>query len=675
MRKRTFFYRAILPASACLVLLVTVLTQTSVGQGYRGGSRGGYGYNPVRDFNASSFGVSDLPGPQPAGGGGVLGSSMYSGGSPRGTGSSQHISGGSSGPNNTSLMAQGAPRSTQVYNPMQPTTVTIGAGGQTALATFQQNAPQDQFVTATSDLAQNAEESVTITRPALTSLAPPQEGIYRDAMLNGEKALKASDFDDAATKFNAAKKAAPKNTPEPLLSLFHVALATADGDYAQSADYLGQALKAFPTLALARVYPEAFYADGEYDTILKALTTHVDANTNDANAAFVLAYLTWRGGNATEAINLLDAAAGNASDDTLAGSIALLQESFGKLKSNLVEAGPAMQEPVDYPWAGVRMALPEGFKQTQLTQINGIFAASGGNLEAPQRASLTVYPLPHDMDLTTLMDAITKDMDARIGVSEVKIEGDAIVPFYDKSAIIRQMSLEYSGNTFVGARVCFIRDVKTPSGEIKHVAYVLGLGMLEAHANELLPSLAAMMRSMEPIDFESPINLPVSTEGQQIADPQLGFSIHQPNGWAGAFDEDGFSMGQFDPLSGGIVSPRVEVIVHKITDGHTPQSIGQAAIEARTAEGFTMTVISHGETQLAGKDGYEFIVRKDHPGDDTTPAHSWIEMAQIVSVDVEGDQQNMVALVVRSCDAEVGKTMKIMESFAPTLKLTTGGAD
>ncbi len=676
MRKQSVFYRRALPVCLGAVVLVTIVAHVAVGQyGFGRWQRnpGGYGYNPVRDFESYSFGAGDLPGPQPASGGGVLGSSIYSGGAPRsgnlGTPSGTYQS--HMGPSNTKLMEAGAQRTKRVYDPMQPVTFATSASGETAMAAYLANQPTHQVVKATSDLATSADEPVTITRPLLTSLAPSEAGPYRQAMLKGESQLKDKKYSDALKTFETAKSESPVNAAEPALAMFLAALGESDGDYTSAADCLGHTLEIFPHLPLARVDIASFFADGEFDAIQSKLDEHIQADETDAHAMFVMGYLQISQNKVDAAWMLLDAAHEAAGDEELSDWINLLGKGLDDRSQTLDANAPDLQPAQAYPWAGISLSLPEGFVHDRLTHINSVFIASGGTPENPKRATLSIYPLPRNMELEPLMDAISKDIEKRAGVLDFETVADATVPFFDHSAIVRTMKLEYAGNTFVAARICFVRQVKTPEGDTQYIAYSLGTGALESEADQVLPTLAAMARSIELTDFSRPIDLPIPADGVLVSDPQLGFAIEQPNGWVGSFDEDGFSMGQFDFLDNGVVSPRVDVATATFPAGMTPEKVGKSAVEARAAEGFTVKVISHGECQLAGKTGYEVLIQKTREATADQDAQSWVEMGRIitVSIDDDEDEERMIALVILATDTDVEKTKAVMDAMAPKLSL------
>ncbi|MHC4985418.1 MAG: hypothetical protein ACYTFO_04600, partial [Planctomycetota bacterium] len=620
-------------------------------------------------FRANSFGVSDLPRQQTAGGGGVLGSSMYSGGAPAGM---TTPSGGGSGDHTSRQQTPsgiGTVRQVQVYDPMAPMTVAGSASGRAAIVAASTDTVRSQ-IDAAAALGQSAETVGTVTRPNLTSLAPPDASAYQVAMLKGEQALKDIDYPAALTAFEAALVAG-QGTPEVLLSLTHTYLAVSEGSYIEAAGYLGRTLDKLPTLPMARVHPKDFYAEGEYDRILAALEAHVEANPQDHDAMLVLGYLRWRDGLIDQAVDVLGDAVVLASDnEDLSDAIDTLLKGIGAASQSLRSRGPTMQDPIAFPWAGIRLSLPEGFQPQRLVQINSILLAGGGEGQATRRISLTVFPIGPDLELWELMDSVTEHMNAQLGISNVTVENEAEVAFLDGQAAVRALSCEYGDTEIVGARACFIRELDSPLIEGQRLAYVLGMGVLADDADIVLPSLAAVARSIEYVDFERPVDRPVPEHGRDVIDPHHGFSIRQPFGWVGAQTERGFTMGQFDCLQGGTVTPRVDVIVLAAGPEHTAASFGRQVIETRAAEGHEITVLSHGPTQLADRDGYEFVIKKTRPATDTQAAATWTEVGRLIVVPADNDQQRVYGLVVRCRDASDEKAVAIMDAVAPTFSLS-----
>jgi len=193
---------------------------------------------------------------------------------------------------------------------------------------------------------------------------------------------------------------------------------------------------------------------------------------------------------------------------------------------------------------------------------------------------------------------------------------------------------------------------------------------LADEADTLLPTMAAVARSVEYVDFERPVDQPVPEHGRDVTDPHLGFTIRQPAGWVGAQTHRGFTMGQFDCLQGGVVTPSAEVIVLDLSSEHTAESFGRQAIEAKAEEGQEITVLSHGPTEMANANAYEFVIKKDVPTADGRPGESWIEIGRLIVIRGTGGRQRLYALVVRCRSATPRAAMSVMDAIAPTFSLS-----
>ncbi len=117
-----------------LVLALTFLPtiaqvrRANIGSGGHISSPGSHSWSPVREFRANSVGVGDLPGPRPATGGGVLGSSIYTGGPPRGTRTTSAGHGGIQNPSRSSAIIARATPSGELLSPAGPATEDQNAG-------------------------------------------------------------------------------------------------------------------------------------------------------------------------------------------------------------------------------------------------------------------------------------------------------------------------------------------------------------------------------------------------------------------------------------------------------------------------------------------------------------------------------------------------------------------
>ncbi len=651
MRTRTHHYHILVAVGLCLGILA-VTTSLYSGDGER----------MIVDFRQDSVGLGDLPQPTPANGSGVLGSSIYSGGAPRGDVRGYQMGGGGGGASFTTV-EQGMTQ-TRVYDPMATMAVTQPTPGTSALMVYMGEHSGNQIESAAEGLAQSAAEQTVVTRPAITSLAPAQGGEYRMAMLRGEALLKQKDYGEALANFKVAETESG-GLEESLLAQVFAYLGSADGDYTDAANALGKTLHVFPALPMARIHPNNFLATGEYDRIVGALKDHVKANPNDANAFFVQAYLEWCDGDVPEAGAAARAALDCVNDEALKQSIDLLIEGAGMAKEQLQAAAPTMGDPISLPTVGLKLQLPEGFTQGRLRQINRVLEATGGTPDAPQRVTLNLFPVSDTTALKDLMDS-TMQIDAARGIDMIGVDDEAKVAFMDDDeGYYRAFRCEYGGNNFAVVRFCFTRMITRLDGSTQRMAYVLTMGVLEDHAAMLLPAVAAVARSIELTEIQRPVDLPIPDAGVVITDQQWGFSVKQPEGWAGALDEHGFTMGQFDCLMGGRVTPRVEVIAAVVDDDHSPKSIVEKALAEKAEQGYEMTVLSDTPVQFAGHEGHEFVATKKSPDGDM-----WMEAARVILVTETDETEKLIALVVRCEYATEEQAKAILDAVAPTVTLT-----
>ena len=621
---------------------------------------GGQLWSPVQAFRSQSFGTADLPSQRPASGSGVLGSSIYTAGAePRAYTST---SGGLQTAPDPEFYTQ---RQTQYHDPLAP----LVSAPASSRRTFAARGSRDSSQIATL-LARRAAESLAPTRPPLTSLAPPQQGTYRQTILEGEDALKRKDYGNALERFRAAVTTG-NGTPESHLSVAHASLAMADGDYTDTADALGQTLRVFALLPLASVHPKDFLTDeAEYVRIRSELERHVEAK-GDAEAVFVLGYLQWRDRQLVQAVDTINRAATKTDNAQLADSIHRMLRGMGAAHRQLVENAPLLQPAEDYAQAGIRLSLPRGFRQVRLQQINRVVIARGGTRDSPQQIALSIFPVAADTDLQTLVDSATDHLNCKLGVSNVMIETDAEVPFLDDVAHVRTFGCDYGGQTLVAARLCFIREPEqTENGLTPRLGYVLGMGVNHEEADALLTTLAAVSRSIELVDFVRPVSLPVSRAGYDVTDTQWDFSLHQPQGWAGSFNDRGFAMGRFDNLMGGAVTPRVEVLVSEVADEDTAEELAAAAIAAKKLDGHRIVVLSRGPARLGDIDGHEYVTQETLGDGPLT-----VEVGRLICTNDEDTPKRLYALVVRCQGATAHQAQMIMDAIAPTFDLSRSPFD
>jgi hypothetical protein len=277
----------------------------------------------------------------------------------------------------------------------------------------------------------------------------------------------------------------------------------------------------------------------------------------------------------------------------------------------------------------------------------------------PQSISLAVYPIDRDVTRASFMDHMTDRMRQHPAVRDVTNVDEAQIPFLQGRALVRMLTCKYQGADATVLRMVFLRKVKRPDGQELLLGYLLGMGVLSEKEAELLPTLAAVAKSVAMTKFARPIDL-LAAGGAPVRDERHGFTIRRPAGWAGRYTERGYEMGQMDFLRAGVITPQAEVIVMQIPDTYDSKSFGEQAIRLKIREGTTMEILAQRPAKLIGKEGFQFIVRKT-PADANVPT---IEVGRLICLPDRPGKKKLYAIVIRCYDCPAMEAATAMDKIA-----------
>ncbi len=517
---------------------------------------------------------------------------------------------------------------------------------------------------AVSMLAKEDKTDEPLTGEWLTSLAPDGPGAVRLPMIQAQEEFRAGKYQEASEDFEAARKAS-MDSPESLLSLAQVYFAMGEKYYAQSADCLAKAIKAFPDLPLVRVRPADFFGSPDaYNKAYAALEGYAKANPRDAQALFLLGYVQWRQGQVDAAFASLDAASAASPSTDLVSAIALLNHGIGQAKAAVLAKAPPLAPPTDYPWVGVKLALPQGFAANPLTSLNRVLAGMVGGADDAQLITLNAYPVTDSVALSAFMDSIIASMRKAHFVTDLTIEAELEIPFGVDKALVRVLSYSPAsgGERISAAWFGFVREPKDGKGQ--SVACLLGVAGADKQADLHLATLAAIAKSLVLSEPASPSIPPLNT-GSVIEDAKRQFSIVQPAGWEAQANEKGYELGQMD-LADQKLSPKAEIVVQTILGSYTPKSFGEEFIARQAKAGTAWEVLSQGPVKLSDQDGYQFVLRQ---AADSSAGGDIILVGRLICLPGPDGQKTLYAVVVER-RAKDAKTVEAMaDSLAAGFKL------
>lgn len=571
-------------------------------------------------------------------------------------------------------------RSRQVYTPIDPLRFTAGgakmAGGGASVGSLM--APLAEPIPASGPARPGK-----LPTGRITSLVPEIPWDYKDRMVAGEKAFRDGNYSEAFEHFEKARRISD-NCPESLLGLAHTSLALAKDSYANTARYLAATIEKFPYLPVVDVNPRDFFGKAaDYEQIVARLENAVKTNGKDGSALLVLGYLKMRDNLFPVAIRFLQDAAKASPNKEQAYAIDVLLKSMEEVRQDTLQNAPKLVPPVELVWAGLKLALPEGFVRQGVSDPNQFLAATRGGegTEKPQMINAFAYAVDNDVTPRMTLDQVAAMTSANPAVSNLTQLEEVEVPYLGTTAVARLYRCQFMGEAVIAVRLCVSRQIP-PSDKRdapEKLMYVLGMGLLESDVESLLPTFSAVARSVSLVDLRRPVDLLPTADRTEIKLPECGFAVGQPQGWTGQRTPRGYDMSATDfGLSGG-TGLQVQAVTTLVPGAVDARGFGQKVIRDRSREGQQIVVVSEAAARLAGIEGHEFLVRRAvsiAPATRTATRPSALgetaevlEMARIVCLPAEDGKTRVFALIVREHGADAQALRPVMDSLAGGFRL------
>ena len=355
-----------------------------------------------------------------------------------------------------------------------------------------------------------------------------------------------------------------------------------------------------------------------------------------------------------------------------------------------------MLEPREYPWAGLRLAIPAGFEPQPLAEIDQVLQANRiQGRKATQSLSVYVHVV-EDPEATaesvsaSLIEPL-KDSLAFRNLKEVKA---GKMPLAGQEGFARRLTFTHRGQKTIAVSACVIRNVQRPAKNGKtrkpaplRLAYILAmevaLGKEGQHTDVLLRTFDAVARSMHFIGLQHPADMPLVMEGRPFAKHfPKGIALRQPEHWVAAVTETGLAMGITDYLLGGQFTPAVQVLAMNIPEGQSAKTCGMKYIQHQRKEGLAVEVFAEGPATLADRKGYQYVLRRtlrpttrpaSAPADNPHADTDVIEIQRGICLPDKADPESCrhVTLLLTCRYADRKKALALMDQFADALSLFT----
>lgn len=357
----------------------------------------------------------------------------------------------------------------------------------------------------------------------------------------------------------------------------------------------------------------------------------------------------------------------------------------------------SMNPPEDYPGAGLRMAIPGGFRIHPVSNPNQVLLATRiEGRKATQSISVFAY-LVEDPEATaeSFSAKLFEPLKESLAFRNLKVVKTGKMPLAGLEGFARRMTYRHRGQDTVAVSACVIRNVQraAKNGQARkpsplRIAYILGMEVARdkegKQADRLLRTFDAVSRAMSFIGLQHPANLPLELKDRPfVKNFRKGLAMRQPAHWAAAVTKNGLSMGATDYLLHGAFTPAVQVLALQTPKGLTAKACGLKYIEHQRKEGTTVKILAEAKAPLAGKQGYQYVLQRTLPPA-SRPASAPAEEAAELDRDVIEIQRGLclpgkhgsdacrhvvLLLTCRYCDRK--RAENIMNELAKNFSLLT----
>ena len=290
-------------------------------------------------------------------------------------------------------------------------------------------------------------------------------------------------------------------------------------------------------------------------------------------------------------------------------------------------AGLEMGKCVEYPHAGVAMAVPKGFDCKQpggaMDVMRAVFSKAGRPVQSVQ---LSAYAVPVETTAKDFSASRSQELSQLLAVRNMEVLKETSMPVAGLTGSAQRLRYTYRGEKVEAASVCFIRDL--PARKFR-LCYLLSVECDQEHKGALLRIVGETVKSVSLISVCHPMDIPVGPFGPVMEIRSSGYSFAPPIRWYVSRMGEDLVASQRDYLRpelhlDGLPVPQLRVIARPLSAFVDSKS---SALEcrdklyqaiARHGSPVVAQVVSEGPAKLGGKDAYQFVILQKPAATTTT---------------------------------------------------------
>jgi len=343
----------------------------------------------------------------------------------------------------------------------------------------------------------------------------------------------------------------------------------------------------------------------------------------------------------------------------------------------VVPPAVVLQDQVEYPNAGIAIAVPRTFEYKLASAPFDVMSASTEEAGRPSQAvTLSAFPITDKGTAEEFAEAKMAELNRDLAIRNLKTHKKTPMSVAGAKGAARLVSYSFRGTQSVAAQVYFLREIK---GSPTRICYLLTVVAAAQKQSKLLGVLGAVIKSIRFIPVKQP-EIPAEIKLEEpLRDSKLGFSVRWPKGWYIDRSGAGVETGLIDYRQGGIPMPSVKVVaVPASADAATSEACSKKflaiarSVAARNKQ--ETSTLSDAPAKLGDLPAHQFILKiieKPNP----TPSLGGLDPGDVVLVHRAacvvrpGAEPIAYMIVITARAAERAPAEKLMDAMAETFKV------
>jgi hypothetical protein len=203
-----------------------------------------------------------------------------------------------------------------------------------------------------------------------------------------------------------------------------------------------------------------------------------------------------------------------------------------------------MAPSVDYPHAGIALAVPEVFEYRSPANLTDVMQAVQTENDRPGKMiSVSAIPVEAQETADSMGQRIVADLRKNLSFRHLSELHKMPWPIAGQPGTARLLSYSFQGHDYVAIQVCFLRDIDSPK---LRIAYLLSVEVAKSYQPQLTALLRQVSNSIRMTPVRQTSSLPVEQLDKPLEDKRLGYSLRPPRGWFVRPVQDGLVMGMAD---------------------------------------------------------------------------------------------------------------------------------